>query len=102
MVSSTLTHAMRCRYLPAVGRFLIVVTFLEDTLRIITQWSEQLTYLNEYRNSRCPVLWSFHRAPPTSCALTADLDGLMLQFRVASRICFSSRTSSPCSCAPPS
>lgn len=37
-------------YLPAVGRFLIVVTFLEDTLRIITQWSEQLTYLNEYRN----------------------------------------------------
>ena len=65
---------MQSRYLPAVGRFLIVVTFLEDTLRIITQWSEQLTYLNEYRNSRFLVLWSSHRAPPGSYHLTADLD----------------------------
>ena len=39
-------------YLPAIGRFLIVVTFLEDALRIITQWSDQLTYLNEYRHSK--------------------------------------------------
>ncbi|KAK8156359.1 putative COPII-coated vesicle protein SurF4/Erv29 [Phyllosticta citrichinensis] len=37
-------------YLPAIGRFLIVVTFLEDALRIITQWSDQLTYLKHYRN----------------------------------------------------
>ncbi|KAI9828607.1 MAG: hypothetical protein M1826_005989 [Phylliscum demangeonii] len=37
-------------YLPAIGRFLIVVTFLEDALRIITQWSEQLTYLRNYRH----------------------------------------------------
>ncbi|KAI1266103.1 SURF4 family-domain-containing protein [Xylariaceae sp. FL1019] len=36
-------------YLPAIGRFLIVVTFLEDALRIITQWSDQLVYLNSYR-----------------------------------------------------
>ncbi|CAL3963741.1 hypothetical protein PZA11_001272 [Diplocarpon coronariae] len=36
-------------YLPAIGRFLIVVTFLEDALRIITQWSDQLLYLHEYR-----------------------------------------------------
>ncbi|KAL2221105.1 putative cargo transport protein [Thermoascus aurantiacus ATCC 26904] len=36
-------------YLPAIGRFLIVVTFLEDALRIITQWSDQLLYLREYR-----------------------------------------------------
>jgi uncharacterized membrane protein YphA (DoxX/SURF4 family) len=36
-------------YLPAIGRFLIVVTFIEDTLRIITQWNDQLTYLNTYR-----------------------------------------------------
>jgi len=36
-------------YLPAVGRFLIVVTFLEDALRILTQWSDQLTYLHDYR-----------------------------------------------------
>jgi len=37
-------------YLPAIGRFLIVVTFLEDALRILTQWGEQVTYLSEYRH----------------------------------------------------
>jgi uncharacterized membrane protein YphA (DoxX/SURF4 family) len=37
-------------YLPAIGRFLIVVTFLEDALRIITQWSDQLVYLRDYRS----------------------------------------------------
>jgi len=36
-------------YLPAIGRFLIVVTFLEDALRIITQWSDQLLFLRDYR-----------------------------------------------------
>lgn len=41
------------RYLPAIGRFLIVVTFLEDALRIITQWSDQLSYLRDYRHSEC-------------------------------------------------
>lgn len=47
------------RYIPAVGRFLIVCTFLEDALRIITQWNDQLTYLKEYRKSMsrtaCPL-----------------------------------------------
>ncbi|KAK8147868.1 hypothetical protein MY1884_003992 [Beauveria asiatica] len=37
-------------YLPAIGRFLIVVTFLEDALRILTQWSDQLIYLRDYRH----------------------------------------------------
>ncbi|KAF2704543.1 SURF4-domain-containing protein [Pleomassaria siparia CBS 279.74] len=37
-------------YIPAIGRFLIVVTFLEDALRIITQWTDQLTYLHDYRH----------------------------------------------------
>ena len=36
-------------YLPAIGRFLIVVTFLEDALRILTQWSDQVYYLRDYR-----------------------------------------------------
>lgn len=40
------------RYLPAIGRFLIVVTFLEDALRIFTQWTDQLTYLREFRHSK--------------------------------------------------
>lgn len=39
-------------YLPAIGRFLIVVTFLEDTLRILTQWSDQLHYLRDFRKSK--------------------------------------------------
>lgn len=39
------------RYLPAIGRFLIVVTFLEDAIRIIIQFSDQLLYLNKYRES---------------------------------------------------
>lgn len=34
-------------HLPAIGRFLIVVTFLEDALRIVTQWSDQLWYLQQ-------------------------------------------------------
>lgn len=42
---------MIASYLPAIGRFLIVVTFLEDALRIITQWSDQLLYLRDYRHS---------------------------------------------------
>jgi len=37
-------------HLPAIGRFLIVVTFLEDALRIITQWSDQLWYLQVHRS----------------------------------------------------
>ncbi|KIY45068.1 SURF4-domain-containing protein [Fistulina hepatica ATCC 64428] len=42
-------------HLPAIGRFLIVVTFLEDALRIMTQWSDQLWYLQKHR--RFP--WGF-------------------------------------------
>lgn len=36
-------------HLPAIGRFLIVVTFLEDALRIVTQWSDQIWYLQTHR-----------------------------------------------------
>jgi len=35
-------------HLPAIGRFLIVVTFLEDALRMITQWGDQVWYLQKY------------------------------------------------------
>ena len=34
-------------HLPAIGRFLIVVTFLEDALRIMTQWGDQIWYLQQ-------------------------------------------------------
>lgn len=39
-------------YIPAIGRFLIVCTFIEDALRIMTQWSDQLLYLHDYRHSK--------------------------------------------------
>lgn len=32
-------------YIPAVARFLLIVTYLEDSLRIVSQWSDQLYYL---------------------------------------------------------
>lgn len=44
------------RYLPAIGRFLIVVTFIEDALRIITQWNDQLVYLKDFRHSMASSL----------------------------------------------
>ena len=40
-------------HLPAIGRFLIVITFLEDSLRILSQWSDQLWYLQKYVPARC-------------------------------------------------
>lgn len=42
-------------HLPAIGRFLIVITFLEDSLRILSQWSDQLWYLQKCvsRRHRC-------------------------------------------------
>lgn len=37
-------------YVPAIGRFLMVATFYEDAIRIISQWSDQIFYLNTYRH----------------------------------------------------
>jgi uncharacterized membrane protein YphA (DoxX/SURF4 family) len=36
-------------HIPVIARFLIVVTFLEDALRIMFQWSDQLYYLGKVR-----------------------------------------------------
>lgn len=36
-------------YVPGIGRAFIVATFFEDSLRIISQWSEQIYYLHNYR-----------------------------------------------------
>lgn len=55
-------------YLPAIGRFLIVVTFLEDALRIITQWNDQLVYLHDYRHSEYSLSSaSLHGRTATPC-----------------------------------
>ncbi|KAF9330150.1 hypothetical protein BG006_006866 [Podila minutissima] len=36
-------------HIPAIARFLIVATFIEDSIRIATNFSGQLYYLNRYR-----------------------------------------------------
>ncbi|CDK29864.1 unnamed protein product [Kuraishia capsulata CBS 1993] len=37
-------------YVPAIGRFLIVATFLEDSVRIFSQWDDQVYYLATFRH----------------------------------------------------
>ncbi|SMN20412.1 similar to Saccharomyces cerevisiae YGR284C ERV29 Protein localized to COPII-coated vesicles, involved in vesicle formation and incorporation of specific secretory cargo [Maudiozyma saulgeensis] len=37
-------------FIPGIARFLIVATFLEDSLRIVTQWSDQVFYLNQWKH----------------------------------------------------
>ena len=64
-----LIRGLTChRYIPAAGRFLIVCTFMEDAIRIITQWNDQLLYLKDYRHSkiltnpiglRIPLRWLY-------------------------------------------
>lgn len=37
-------------YIPQIGGFLIVATFFEDSIRILSQWSDQVFYLWNYRH----------------------------------------------------
>ncbi|KAI8870109.1 SURF4-domain-containing protein, partial [Ramicandelaber brevisporus] len=37
-------------YVPAIGRFLLVSTYLEDTIRLMMQWHQQLEYLQDFRH----------------------------------------------------
>ena len=37
-------------FIPAIGRLFLVATFYEDSLRICSQWSEQVYYLHNYRH----------------------------------------------------
>ncbi|TPX40566.1 hypothetical protein SeMB42_g05940 [Synchytrium endobioticum] len=46
-------------WLPLIARFLLVVTFLEDSLRITSQWSEQTVYLEKYRGFHWTLSRSF-------------------------------------------
>ncbi|RXK35357.1 hypothetical protein M231_07379 [Tremella mesenterica] len=48
-IIETYTQPIR-PYVPAISRFLIVVTFFEDALRIVMQWSDQLWYLHKHRH----------------------------------------------------
>ncbi|KAJ7045933.1 SURF4 family-domain-containing protein [Mycena alexandri] len=37
-------------YFPTIGRILVVATFIDDALRILTQWRDQLWYLHRHRH----------------------------------------------------
>jgi uncharacterized membrane protein YphA (DoxX/SURF4 family) len=37
-------------HLSHIGRFLLVVTFMEDCIRILMQWSDQIRFMNYYRH----------------------------------------------------
>lgn len=37
-------------FIPTIGRFLIVATFIEDSFRIMSQWREQVYYLSTFRH----------------------------------------------------
>ena len=46
-----------------------MVTFLEDSLRILTQWSDQLVYLRDYRKSKLDgTLLSYQLNPDPALA----------------------------------
>ncbi|CCD26829.1 uncharacterized protein NDAI_0I02610 [Naumovozyma dairenensis CBS 421] len=51
-IESLTTHPLLQRiepYIPTISRFFIVATFYEDSLRILTQWSDQVFYLNKWK-----------------------------------------------------
>lgn len=56
-----------------IGRFLIVVTFLEDALRILTQWNDQLLYLRDYRHSKLLLLTSWRECEMRRAQLTKSI-----------------------------
>lgn len=46
-------------HVPLIARFLLVVTFLEDSLRIVTQWDDQLYYLQTFQHMNWFVAFTF-------------------------------------------
>ena len=74
------------RYVPAIGRFLIVVTFLEDALRIITQWSDQLVYLHDYRSCESHLALRFEEVVAEYTVVPTGLNHLFLLTNVVAMI----------------
>ncbi|KAI8610027.1 SURF4 family-domain-containing protein [Chytriomyces sp. MP71] len=61
-------------YLPVLARFLLVVTFLEDSLRMLTQYGDQKFYLKKHRGFAswgADLFLVFNMAVMVSCSLLA-------------------------------
>ncbi|ORY04813.1 SURF4-domain-containing protein [Basidiobolus meristosporus CBS 931.73] len=46
-------------HIPAIARFLLVATFIEDSIRIIFQWSDQLRFLQYHRGFNWALAYFF-------------------------------------------
>lgn len=58
--------------MPAIARFLIVVTFLEDAIRILAQWSDQKWYIEKHRG----IPWGLsHIFLLVNVVVSLDTDG---------------------------
>ena len=51
-----LTKRMKRDFLGSAGPFLLVVTFIEDGLRIFLRWSEQMHYMTAVMKMRPPLI----------------------------------------------
>merc|ERR1711966_439889 len=67
------------RILGALGPILLVITFLEDGLRVMTRWSEQMTYLTGTRHGMGFSSWFAVIALITSIILQIGGSLLVLQ-----------------------
>merc|ERR1712072_795459 len=67
------------RVLGTVGPLLLVITFLEDGLRVMTRWSEQMSYLTGTRHGMGFSSWFAVVALLTSIALQIGGSVLVLQ-----------------------
>lgn len=59
-------------YLSHIGRFLLIVTFLEDALRIFMQWDEQVRFMEYYRGCHAYIANLFLLAC-TFCMITGSI-----------------------------
>ena len=70
VLERTLTKKNRKDFLSTVGPFLLVVTFVEDGLRIFLRWGEQIHYMTSVMNmSAAPAARVACRGPETRAGL---------------------------------
>ncbi|CCF60046.1 hypothetical protein KAFR_0I02670 [Kazachstania africana CBS 2517] len=54
-------------YIPTIAKFFIVATFYEDSIRIVTQWKDQVFYLHAWKHY--PVLFVYLFLAVVSCSM---------------------------------
>ncbi|ODV92360.1 hypothetical protein CANCADRAFT_21046 [Tortispora caseinolytica NRRL Y-17796] len=72
-------------YLPSIGRMLVILTFLEDSLRLLTQWNQQAFYLRNYRH--VPYIFVAVFLLSNICSMLVGSALIMLQKHVMFAVC---------------